>query len=104
MFHVLEEYSPMLVPISIDEGFLDFTTMESVVWRNSSPEKYVREICDRIAHQVKFPFRQWAGFSRLADWRRMQPNPALLKSSLGEKKKFLRAARCTISLTSAKNC
>ncbi len=42
MFHVLEEYSPTLVPISIDEGFLDFTTMDKVVWRNTTPEKYVR--------------------------------------------------------------
>jgi DNA polymerase-4 len=28
MFHVLEDYTPTLVPISIDEGFLDFTTMD----------------------------------------------------------------------------
>ena len=27
MFRILEEYSPTLVPTSIDEGFLDFTGM-----------------------------------------------------------------------------
>src|SRR5208282_3731482 len=38
MFRVLEQYSPMLVPISIDEGFLDFTTMDQHVRREASPE------------------------------------------------------------------
>jgi nucleotidyltransferase/DNA polymerase involved in DNA repair len=42
MFRVLEQYSPTLVPISIDDGFLDFTTMDSVIWRNTTPEK-IRE-------------------------------------------------------------
>jgi nucleotidyltransferase/DNA polymerase involved in DNA repair len=32
MFLILEEYAPMLVPYSIDEGFLDFSTMDSHVW------------------------------------------------------------------------
>src|SRR5580658_1496069 len=55
MFEVLEQYSPMLVPISIDEGFLDLTTMDSVVWRNTTPEKYVKEICDHITREVRIP-------------------------------------------------
>src|ERR1700744_154865 len=46
MFRVMEQYSPTLVPISIDEGFLDFTTMDRHVFRNISSEKYVRELCD----------------------------------------------------------
>jgi hypothetical protein len=33
MFRVMEEYSPTLVPTSIDEGFLELTTMEQHVWR-----------------------------------------------------------------------
>jgi nucleotidyltransferase/DNA polymerase involved in DNA repair len=33
MFRILEECAPVLVPISIDEGFLDLTTMDSHVWR-----------------------------------------------------------------------
>src|SRR5262245_50814751 len=32
MFRILEEYSPLLVPISIDEGFLDLTSMAHHVW------------------------------------------------------------------------
>jgi hypothetical protein len=27
MFKILEDYAPVIVPMSIDEGFLDFTTM-----------------------------------------------------------------------------
>ena len=33
MFRILEEYTPLLVPASIDEGFLDFTSMGKHVWR-----------------------------------------------------------------------
>ena len=36
MFRILEEYSPTMVPVSIDEGFLDFTTMDRHVWRDIS--------------------------------------------------------------------
>src|SRR5262245_53778697 len=52
MFHILEDYTPTLVPISIDEGFLDFTTMDQHVWRHTTPAKYVKEICERIRREV----------------------------------------------------
>jgi putative heme-binding domain-containing protein len=29
MFKILEDYAPVLVPMSIDEGFLDFSTMDA---------------------------------------------------------------------------
>ena len=48
MFRVLEKYSPTLVPISIDEGFLDFTTMDKYVWRNTTPMDYIKQIGERI--------------------------------------------------------
>src|ERR1700735_2906394 len=35
MFRILEEYAPVLVPISIDEVFLDLTSMDSHVWRGT---------------------------------------------------------------------
>jgi len=67
MFRVLEQYSPTLVPISIDEGFLDLTTMVSVVWRNTTSEKYVGEICETIARELKIPVAAGQGnSSRLA--------------------------------------
>src|SRR5580704_11339868 len=90
MFQVLEQYSPMLVPISIDEGFLDFTTMDSVVWRNTSPEKYVREICDRIAREVKIPVSAGlANSSRLAKLATDAAKPGFIEIKPGEEKEFL---------------
>ena len=91
MFEVLEQYSPMLVPISIDEGFLDFTTMDSVVWRNTSPEKYVREICDRIAREVKIPVSAGlANSSRLAKLATDAAKPGFIEIKPGEEKEFLK--------------
>ncbi len=91
MFRVLEEYSPMLVPISIDEGFLDFSTMDSVVWRNTTPEKYVREISERIAREVKIPVSAGLGnSSRLAKLATDAAKPGFLEVKLGEEKEFLK--------------
>jgi DNA polymerase-4 len=91
MFRVLEEYSPTLVPVSIDEGFLDFTTMDSVVWRHTSPEKYVREICERITHEVKIPVSAGlANSSRLAKLATDAAKPGFLEIKSGEEKEFLK--------------
>ncbi|MGH7975167.1 MAG: DNA polymerase Y family protein [Limisphaerales bacterium] len=91
MFRVLEEYSPTLVPISIDEGFLDFTTMDSVVWRNTSPEKYVKEICERIRREVKLPVSAGlANSSRLAKLTTDAAKPGFIEIKSGEEKKFLK--------------
>ena len=43
MFHVLEEYAPTLVPVSIDEGFLDFTTMDRVVFETRRRKNMCRK-------------------------------------------------------------
>jgi DNA polymerase-4 len=91
MFEVLEQYSPMLVPISIDEGFLDLTTMDSVVWRNTSAEKYVREICDRITREVKIPVSTGlANSSRLAKLATDAAKPGFIEIKPGEEKEFLK--------------
>src|SRR5208282_4443878 len=67
MFHILEEYSPTLVPISIDEGFLDFTTMDQHVWRNTTPANYIRGIGARIRREIGLPVSGGlANSSRLA--------------------------------------
>jgi hypothetical protein len=42
MFLILEQYAPTLVPYSIDEGFLDFSSMDTHVWRNTTPTDYVQ--------------------------------------------------------------
>ena len=91
MFRVLEEYSPMLVPVSIDEGFLDFSTMDSVVWRNTTPEKYVREISERIAREVKIPVSAGLGnSSRLAKLATDAAKPGFLEVQPGDEKEFLK--------------
>jgi DNA polymerase-4 len=91
MFRVLEQYAPTLVPISIDEGFLDFSTMDSVVWRNTTPEKYVREISDRIAREVKIPVSAGLGnSSRLAKLATDAAKPGFLEVKGGEEKEFLK--------------
>jgi DNA polymerase-4 len=91
MFRVLEEYSPMLVPISIDEGFLDLTTMGEHVWRNTTPEKYVQEICERVACEVKIPVSAGlANSSRLAKLATDAAKPGFLEVKSGEEKEFLK--------------
>ena len=91
MFQVLEQYSPTLVPISIDEGFLDFTTMDSVVWRNTTPEKYVKEICERITREVKIPVSAGlANSSRLAKLATDAAKPGFLEIKSGAEKEFLK--------------
>jgi DNA polymerase-4 len=90
MFRVLEEYSPMLVPISIDEGFLDFTTMDRHVWRNTTPEKYVKEICQRILREIKLPVSAGlANSSRLAKLATDAAKPGFIEIPAGSEKEFL---------------
>jgi DNA polymerase IV len=91
MFHVLEQYSPTLVPISIDEGFLDFTTMDRHVFRNTSPEKYVKEICERISREVRIPVSAGlASSSRLAKLATDAAKPGFIEIKPGEEKEFLK--------------
>ena len=90
MFRVLEEYSPTLVPISIDEGFLDFTTMDRHVWRNTTPEKYVKEICQRIMREVKLPVSAGLANSlRLAKLATDAAKPGFIEIPAGTEKEFL---------------
>jgi DNA polymerase-4 len=91
MFHILEEYSPTLVPISIDEGFLDFTTMDRHVWRNTTPKNYVKEICQRIIHEIGLPVSAGlANSSRLAKLATDAAKPGFIEISIGQEKEFLK--------------
>jgi DNA polymerase-4 len=91
MFRILEEYSPTLVPISIDEGFLDFTTMDRYVWRNVTPETYVREICERIRQQLRLPVSAGlANSSRLAKLATDAAKPGFIEVQSGSEKEFLK--------------
>jgi DNA polymerase IV len=99
MFHVLEQYAPTLVPISIDEGFLDFTTMDKHVWRDTTPEKYVKEICARILREVKLPVSAGlANSSRLAKLATDAAKPGFIEIKSGDEKEFLKD-RCVRELS-----
>jgi DNA polymerase-4 len=91
MFEILQQYSPMLVPISIDEGFLDLTTMDQHVFRDSSPEKYVKGICEHISRTVKIPVSAGlANSSRLAKLATDAAKPGFIEIKPGEEKEFLK--------------
>ena len=96
MFRILEEYSPTLVPISIDEGFLDLTTMDRHVWRHSSAAEYVQEICSRILREVKLPVSAGlASSSRLGQAGDVMPRSrASSKSRRAARRNSWRAAAC----------
>jgi nucleotidyltransferase/DNA polymerase involved in DNA repair len=99
MFRVLEEYAPTLVPVSIDEGFLDFTTMDKHVWRDTTPEKYVQEICARILREVKLPVSAGlANSSRLAKLATDAAKPGFIEIKSGDEKEFLKD-RCVRELS-----
>ena len=88
---MLEEYSPTLVPVSIDEGFLDLTTMDRHVWRNHPPENYVREICERIKTEVGLPVSAGLGnSSRLAKLATDAGKPGFLEVPAGAENEFLK--------------
>lgn len=63
MFRILEEYAPVLVPVSIDEGFLDFSTMDAHVWRHTTPDAYMKAIGERIRCEVGLPVSGGLGSS-----------------------------------------
>ena len=91
MFRVLEEYSPTLVPTSIDEGFLDLTTMDRNVWRHTTAANYVKEICERIWREVKIPVSAGlADSSRLAKLATDAAKPGFIEIPPGMEKEFLK--------------
>jgi len=90
MFRILEEYTPMLVPISIDEGFLDLTTMDKHVWRRSTPTEYVNAIRARIKKEVGLPVSGGlASSARLAKLATDVIKPGFIEIPSGQEKEFL---------------
>jgi DNA polymerase-4 len=91
MFRILEEYSPTLVPISIDEGFLDFTTMDQHVWRRTTPADYVKEIRERVWREIGLPVSAGlANSSRLAKLATDAAKPGFIEIPQGQEKEFLK--------------
>ena len=92
MFLILEEYTPTLVPYSIDEGFLDFSTMEAHVWRNTTPADYVQDIRQRIKTETRLPVT--AGLANSGKLAKMATDAAkgvgFLEVPAGQEKEFLK--------------
>jgi len=92
MFLILEEYAPTLVPYSIDEGFLDFSTMEEHVWRNTTSADYVQGIRDRIKKETRLPVT--AGLGNSAKLAKLATDAAkgvgFLEVPAGQEKEFLK--------------
>ena len=90
MFRILEQYTPTLVPVSIDEGFLDFTTMDRHVWRRITPADYVNEIRERIRREAGLPVSAGlASSARLAKLATDAAKPGFLEIPAGGEKAFL---------------
>jgi DNA polymerase IV len=91
MFRILEQYSPMLVPISIDEGFLDCSTMDKHVWQHTTPMDYMKQIGERIRKEVGLPVSGGlASSSRLAKLATDAAKPGFIEIPAGEEKEFLK--------------
>lgn len=91
MFHIIEEYSPTLVPVSIDEGFVDFTAMQAHVWRNTTPANYVNGIRQRIKDELRLPVSGGLGNSaKLAKLATDVGKPGFLEVAPGTEKEFLK--------------
>jgi len=91
MFRVLEQYSPVLVPISIDEGFLDLTTMDSHVWRRCTPTDYMKQIGEHIRTATGLPVSGGlASSSKLAKLVTDVVKPGFYELPVGAEKEFLK--------------
>ena len=92
MFLILEQYAPTLVPYSIDEGFLDFSTMDEHIWRDTTPTEYVKGIQQRIKKEVRLPVT--AGLGNSAKMAKLATDAAkgvgFLEVKAGEEKEFLK--------------
>ncbi len=92
MFRILEEYAPTLVPVSIDEGFLDFTTMDAHVWRDTTPLAYMRGLGERIRRELRLPVSGGLGNSaKLAKLATDAAKPGFMEVPVGQEKEFLHA-------------
>jgi DNA polymerase IV len=90
MFRVLERYAPTLVPTSIDEGFLDFTGLDAVVWRDRTARDYVAELRECVRREVGLPVSAGlANSSQLAKLATDAGKPGFLEIPPGEEREFL---------------
>jgi DNA polymerase-4 len=91
MFRILEDYAPVIVPMSIDEGFLDLTTMQEHVWRDTTPMHYMQGIGERIRKEVGLPVSGGlASSTRLAKLATDAAKPGFMEVPTGAEQEFLK--------------
>jgi DNA polymerase IV len=91
MFKILEDYAPVIVPMSIDEGFLDLSTMKQHVWRNTTPLNYMKSIGERIRKEVGLPVSGGLGnSSKLAKLTTDVAKLGFMEVPTGQEKEFLK--------------
>jgi DNA polymerase-4 len=91
MFKILEDYAPVIVPMSIDEGFLDFSTMHAHVWRDTTPLNYMKGIGARIQKEAGLPVSGGLGnSSMLAKLATDAAKPGFMEVAAGDEKEFLK--------------
>jgi len=91
MFRILEEFAPTMVPVSIDEGFLDLTALQAHVWRDTTPADYVNALRQRIKVEVRLTVSGGLGSSaKLAKLATDAGKPGFLEVAPGTEKEFLR--------------
>jgi len=91
MFKILEEYAPVIVPMSIDEGFLDLSTMSQHVWRDTTPLNYMKGIGERIRKEVGLPVSGGlANSSKLAKLATDVAKPGFMEVPQSQEKEFLK--------------
>jgi DNA polymerase IV len=91
MFKILEEYAPVIVPMSIDEGFLDLSTMSQHVWRDTTPLNYMKGIGDRIRKEVGLPVSGGlANSAKLAKLSTDAAKPGFMEVPQSQEKEFLK--------------
>ncbi|NDE99446.1 MAG: DNA polymerase IV, partial [Verrucomicrobia bacterium] len=91
MFRILEEFAPTMVPVSIDEGFLDLTALQAHVWRDTTPADYVNALRQRIKIEIRLPVSGGLGSSaKLAKLATDVGKPGFLEIPVGTEKEFLR--------------
>jgi len=92
MFLILEQYAPTLVPYSIDEGYLDLSTMDTHVWRHTTPTDYVQGLRQHVLREVKLPVS--AGLANSAKLAKLATDAAkptgFLEVPAGSEQAFLK--------------
>lgn len=91
MFRILEQYSPVLLPISVDEAFLDLSGFGREALQGRTMEQYVTALRTHVMQELHLPVSAGlANSSKLAKLATDAAKPGFLEVPAGEEKQFLK--------------